>query len=393
MEKITVLGSTGSIGRSTLDVVRRHRDRFAVFALGAMASVDRMFADCMEFAPRYAVLSDPAAAAVLRDRLAGEGSGVTVLAGYDQLSFIASHEECDAVMAAIVGAAGLVPALAAVRAGRKLYLANKESLVMTGHLFLEALRESGSVILPVDSEHNAIFQSLPEREQRRLCFCSLRESGVTRILLTGSGGPFRELPLEDLASVTPAQAVAHPNWSMGSKISVDSSTMMNKGFEFIEARWLFNLSGDDIRVVVHPQSVIHSMVQYADGSVIAQLGNPDMRTPIARVMAYPDRFDSGVADLDLCALTGLTFQEPDLARYPCLKLAVDACWTGQAATTALNAADEAAVAAFLGGRIPYTDIYRICARVVDRFAADPITDVDSVLDLDRRVREYTASLL
>ena len=291
MENITVLGSTGSIGRSTLDVVRRNSDRFRVFALGAGCNVDQMFADVMEFKPDFAVLSDESAASRLKDLLAGINSVTRILSGYDQLSFIASHECCDSVMAAIVGAAGLVPALAAVRAGKKLYLANKESLVMTGHLFIMALKESGSCILPVDSEHNAIFQSLPETEQHRLGFCSMKDAGVSRILLTGSGGPFRQLPLDRLASVTPEEAVAHPTWNMGSKISVDSSTMMNKGFEFIEAKWLFNLNNDDIQVVIHPQSVIHSMVQYRDGSVIAQMGNPDMRTPIARVMAYPDRIE------------------------------------------------------------------------------------------------------
>ncbi len=393
MENITVLGSTGSIGRSTLDVVRRNSDRFRVFALGAGSNVEQMFADVMEFKPDFAVLSDESASSRLKDLLAGSNSVTKILSGYNQLSFIASHESCDSVMAAIVGAAGLIPALAAVRAGKKLYLANKESLVMTGHLFIMALKESGSRILPVDSEHNAIFQSLPETEQLRLGFCSMRDAGVSRILLTGSGGPFRQLPLDRLASVTPEEAVAHPTWNMGSKISVDSSTMMNKGFEFIEAKWLFNLNNDDIQVVIHPQSVIHSMVQYRDGSVIAQMGNPDMRTPIARVMAYPDRIDSGVGSLDFFALSGLSFFEPDYSRYPCLKLAIDSCWAGQAATTALNAANEVAVAAFLNHEVSYPRIYEICSRTVERHSADTIVDVESVLELDRRARETASALL
>ncbi|MBQ8708728.1 MAG: 1-deoxy-D-xylulose-5-phosphate reductoisomerase [Succinivibrionaceae bacterium] len=392
MEKITVLGSTGSIGRSTLDVIRRNRDRFNVFALGACRNAERMLADVMEFGPEFAVLADEDAAGRLAQRLEAEGSATRVLAGSDGLCRIASSPECDSVMAAIVGAAGLVPALAAVKAGKKLYLANKESLVMTGHLFVQALAESGAAILPVDSEHNAIFQSLPETEQRRLCFCSMQEAGVDKILLTGSGGPFRTTDLRDLASVTPEQAVAHPTWNMGSKISVDSSTMMNKGFEFIEAKWLFNLKNDDIKVVIHPQSVIHSMVQYRDGSVLAQLGNPDMRTPIARVMSYPERIESGVGHLDFFSLKELTFFEPDYRRYPCLKLAVDACWSGQAATTALNAANEVAVAAFLDRRIAYPDICRICSQTVEKHCGDAIVDVDSVLELDRRARQTASAL-
>jgi 1-deoxy-D-xylulose-5-phosphate reductoisomerase len=393
MENITVLGSTGSIGRSTLDVIRRNPDRFRVFALGAGGNADQMFSDVMEFKPDFAVLSDKSGAEKLRELLKAENSDTAVLSGYEQLSFIASHESCDSVMAAIVGAAGLVPALAAVKSGKKLYLANKESLVMTGHLFIEALRKSGSRILPVDSEHNAIFQSLPQTEQERLGFCHMKDAGVSRILLTGSGGPFRQLPLERMPFVTPEEAVAHPTWSMGSKISVDSSTMMNKGFEFIEAKWLFNLNNEDIQVVIHPQSVIHSMVQYVDGSVIAQLGNPDMRTPIARVMAYPDRVESGVGALDFCSLSGLSFFEPDYNRYPCLKLSIDACWSGQAATTALNAANEIAVSAFLNHSISYPRIYEICSKAVDRHCGDTISDVDSVLELDKKARETATALL
>jgi len=292
-----------------------------------------------------------------------------------------------------VGSAGLVSALAAVKSGKKLYLANKESLIMTGHLFIDAARKSNSQILPVDSEHNAIFQSLPESEQHRIGFCDLEKAGISHVLLTGSGGPFRECPLEQLESVTPAQALAHPTWSMGPKITVDSSTMMNKGFEFIEAKWLFNLANSQIKVLVHPQSVVHSMVQYVDGSVIAELGNPDMRTPIARVMAYPNRITSGVEPMDFVKLSGLTFMEPDYNRYPCLKLAIDSCWSGQAATTALNAANEVAVYAFLNGRIAYLDIYRVCADTVARFDSDSIADVDSVLDLHSRAEAFASQLV
>ncbi len=392
-ERITVLGSTGSIGRSTLDVIRRNPDKYQVFALGAGRNFEQMLKDCLEFVPTFAVLSDPDAAKILADKLILNGSKVEVLSGYDKLSFIASHEQCDAVMAAIVGANGLIPALAAVNTGKKLYLANKESLIMTGHLFIKAMKEHNATILPVDSEHNAIFQSLPETEQRRIGLCDLKSAGVDKVLLTGSGGPFRTLPLSELDAVTPEQAVSHPTWNMGRKISVDSSTMMNKGFEFIEAKWLFNLDNEKIDVVVHPQSVIHSMVQYCDGSVIAQLGNPDMRTPIARAMAYPNRITSGVDHLDFFKLSQLTFENPDYRRYPCLKLAIDACWNGQAATTALNAANECAVQAFLDRKIGYTDIYKICANAVDHFASDSIVDVDSVLDLDNRVGLYVQKLI
>ena len=306
---------------------------------------------------------------------------------------MASVDECDSVMAAIVGSAGLVSALAAVKKGKKLYLANKESLIMTGHLFIEAARKSGSRILPVDSEHNAIFQSLPESEQLRIGFCELNAAGVSHVLLTGSGGPFRDCPLDDLRRVTPSQALAHPTWSMGPKITIDSSTMMNKGFEFIEAKWLFNLENDQIKVLVHPQSVVHSMVQYVDGSVVAELGNPDMRTPIARVMAYPKRISSGVEPMDFVKLSGLTFMEPDYDRYPCLKLAIDSCWNGQAATTALNAANESAVYAFLNNKIAYLDIYKVCAETVAKFCSDNIADVDSVLELHKKAESFASQLV
>ncbi|MCR4554884.1 MAG: 1-deoxy-D-xylulose-5-phosphate reductoisomerase [Succinivibrionaceae bacterium] len=394
MENITILGSTGSIGQSTLDVVRRNRDLFNVFALGAGSNADVMIRDCLEFEPAFAVMKQEIAAEKVRNELKKYPHVRTeVLSGSDALNTVASADECDSVMAAIVGSAGLVSALAAVKKGKKLYLANKESLIMTGHLFIEAARKSGSRILPVDSEHNAIFQSLPESEQLRIGFCELDAAGVSHVLLTGSGGPFRDCPLDDLRRVTPSQALAHPTWSMGPKITIDSSTMMNKGFEFIEAKWLFNLENDQIKVLVHPQSVVHSMVQYVDGSVVAELGNPDMRTPIARVMAYPKRISSGVEPMDFVKLSGLTFMEPDYDRYPCLKLAIDSCWNGQAATTALNAANESAVYAFLNNKIAYLDIYKVCAETVAKFCSDNIADVDSVLELHKKAESFASQLV
>lgn len=393
IERITVLGSTGSIGQSTLDVIRRNPNKYQVFALGAGQNLEQMLKDCLEFNPYYAVMSNENAAKILDDKLKLNGAKTKVLAGYDALSTISSHEECDGVMAAIVGSQGLIPALAAVKAGKKLYLANKESLIMTGHLFIKALKEYKAQIYPVDSEHNAIFQALPESQQQKIGFCDLHNSGVDKVLLTGSGGPFRNKHLEELKDVTPEQAIAHPTWNMGKKISVDSSTMMNKGFEFIEAKWLFNLDNKNIDVIVHPQSVIHSMVQYCDGSVLAQLGNPDMRTPIARAMAYPERILSGVSHLDFFKLGQLTFEEPDFNRYPCLKLAIDSCWSGQAATTALNAANECAVYAFLDKKIGYLDIYKICSKVVEHFLTASIVDVPSVLELDQKARIYAKELI
>lgn len=385
MEKITILGSTGSIGQSTLDVIRKNSNIFKVYALCANNNHKQMIKDCMEFQPEYVVMTNPNSAKIVREYLKDHDFMMTeVLEGYDSLSQVVSSSNCDSVMAAIVGSAGLIPALEAVKNHKKLYLANKEALIMTGHLFVQALERSKSQILPVDSEHNAIFQSIPEKEQNRLCFCNLRESGVNHVVLTGSGGPFRNLPLEEFSKITPKQAISHPTWSMGKKISIDSSTMMNKGFEFIEAKWLFNLANDDIKVIIHPQSVIHSMVQYIDGSVIAQLGNPDMRTPIARVMSYPNRIKSGVDSLDFTKLSGLTFEEPDYKRYPCLKLAIDACWDGQAATTALNAANEIAVKNFLESKISYVDIYKVCSSVVEKCCCESIVDVDSVLALNEK---------
>lgn len=394
MHQLTILGSTGSIGRSTLDVVRRHPERFNVVALAANADVTRMLADCLEFRPQYAVLVQEDAAAALRLALVEAGAhGVEVLSGAAALQEVARLGAVDTVMAAIVGAAGLLPALAAIEAGKRVLLANKEALVMSGALFMRAAQASGATILPVDSEHNAIFQCLPEHVQAAMGYCDLTAAGVERILLTGSGGPFRYTSLDELALVTPAQAVAHPNWSMGRKISVDSATMMNKGLEFIEAKWLFNAAPDQIQVIIHPQSVIHSMVQYKDGSVLAQMGRPDMRTPIAHALAYPQRIQSGVEALDFFSQGELSFIRPDYERYPCLKLAMDACWSGQAATTVLNAANELAVGAFLDGRIGFMAIYRICARIVESLADQATPDLASILELDSEARRLALQLL
>ena len=393
MHRLTVLGSTGSIGRSTLDVVRRHPEQFTVVALAAFQDVERMFADCLEFRPDYSVMVDEEAAVRLRLALMEHGVQTEVLSGASALCQMASLPQVDTVMASIVGSAGLMSALAAIHAGKRVLLANKEALVMSGALFMDAAKDSGATILPVDSEHNAIFQCLPEYIQSSMGYCDLALAGVERILLTGSGGPFRYTPVEELVSVTPAQAVAHPNWSMGRKISVDSATMMNKGLEFIEARWLFNATPEQIQVIIHPQSVIHSMVQYKDGSVLAQMGRPDMRTPIAHAMAYPARVESGVEPLDFLALGELSFLKPDFSRYPCLRLAMDACWSGQAATTALNAANEIAVHAFLDGKIGYTSIYQTCATVVERLAGMSTPDLGTILELDAEARRMAQKTL
>ncbi len=387
MKQLTLLGSTGSIGCSTLDVVRHNPDRFAVTALVAGKNVARMAEQCLEFTPRYAVMDDDACARELNALLTEHGSRTEVLSGQQAACDMAALDEVDQVMAAIVGAAGLLPTLAAIRAGKRVLLANKESLVTCGRLFMEAVKESGAQLLPVDSEHNAIFQSLPQPFQRNLGYADLEQNGVASILLTGSGGPFRETPLSELAAMTPDQACRHPNWSMGRKISVDSATMMNKGLEYIEARWLFNASARQMEVLIHPQSVIHSMVRYQDGSVLAQLGEPDMRTPIAHTMAWPERVSSGVKALDFCSLGTLSFAAPDYDRYPCLKLAMEAFEQGQAATTALNAANEVTVAAFLDSRIRFTDIAALNLSVLERIDLREPQSIDDVLAVDALARE------
>ncbi len=371
MQSVTVLGSTGSIGISTLDVLARHPDRYSVYALTANTSVDELFAQVMAFAPRYAVLREEAVAGAFAERLRAAGSKAEVLSGETGLCEVAAA--ADITMAAIVGAAGLLPTLAAVEAGKKVLLANKESLVMAGQLFIDAVAKSGATLLPIDSEHNAIFQCLPLAAEG-----GIKAQGVQRILLTGSGGPFRATPLAELASVTPDQACAHPNWSMGRKISVDSATMMNKGLELIEACWLFQTDPATIEIIVHPQSVIHSMVEYVDGSVLAQLGNPDMRTPIAHALAWPQRIHSGVSSLDIISQARLDFEAPDEERFPCLRLARDAAIRGGTAPAVLNAANEIAVAAFLDGKLAFVDIAQV---ITDVMAQTNIGEPQSLLDV------------
>lgn len=387
MKRLTVLGSTGSIGCNTLDVVRHNPESFTVTALVAGQNVDRMVEQCLEFSPRYAVMDDARSAHAVMLALREHGSQTEVLSGQQAACDVAALDEVDQVMAAIVGAAGLLPTLAAIRAGKVILLANKESLVTCGRLFLEAVKQHNAQLLPVDSEHNAIFQSLPQSFQRDLGYADLAQHGVSSILLTGSGGPFRETPIAELSAMTPEQACRHPNWSMGRKISVDSATMMNKGLEYIEARWLFNASAQQMEVLIHPQSVIHSMVRYQDGSVLAQLGEPDMRTPIANTMAWPQRVVSGAKPLDFCKMSALSFSEPDYARYPCLKLAMEAFEQGQAATTALNAANEIAVAAFLDGQIRFTDIAAVNLAVLEHLDLSEPQSVEAVLAIDVRARE------
>ena len=386
MKHLTILGSTGSIGCSTLDVVRHNPQQFVVTALVAGKNVMRMAEQCLEFSPRFAVMDDEASAQALKSLLRDKGSATEVLSGREAACDMAALDEVEQVMAAIVGAAGLLPTLAAIRAGKAILLANKESLVTCGRLFMDAVKQSGARLLPVDSEHNAIFQSLPETIQRQLGYADLEENGISSIILTGSGGPFRETALAELAAMTPDQACRHPNWSMGRKISVDSATMMNKGLEYIEARWLFNAPASRMEVLIHPQSVIHSMVRYMDGSVLAQLGEPDMRTPIAHTMAWPARVKSGVKHLDFCKAGPLSFIEPDYQRYPCLKLAMDAFEQGQASTTTLNAANEVTVQAFLDQRIRFTDIAALNARVLSMIALTEPTSVDDVLGVDEEAR-------
>ncbi|WP_407311918.1 1-deoxy-D-xylulose-5-phosphate reductoisomerase [Pseudomonas sp. nanlin1] len=378
---ITVLGATGSIGLSTLDVIARHPERYQVFAMSGYSRLTELRALCLKHTPRYCVVPNPIAADELQRSLQAAGCATEVLVGEEGLCQVAAAPEVDAVMAAIVGAAGLRPTLAAVHAGKKILLANKEALVMSGALFMQAVQRSGSVLLPIDSEHNAIFQCLPQDFAR-----GLTAVGVRRILLTASGGPFRQTPLAELEQVTPAQACAHPNWSMGRKISVDSATMMNKGLELIEACWLFDARPEQVEVVVHPQSVIHSLVDYVDGSVLAQLGNPDMRTPIAHALAWPQRLDSGVAPLDLFSIARLDFQAPDEQRFPCLRLAREAAQAGGSAPAMLNAANEVAVEAFLQGRLRYPEIARMIAAVLEREAVVPVDDLDAVFAADGRAR-------
>ena len=369
LQAITVLGATGSIGVSTLDVIARNADKYKVYALTANSRVDLIIPHIQKHRPKYAVMREESAAQRLKVELVDLGNSFTeVLSGDAGLLKVAQSQDVHTVMAAIVGAAGLLPTLAAVESGKKVLLANKESLVMAGDLFMQAVARSGSTLLPIDSEHNAIFQCMPNRYQQNST-SGIDGQGVRKILLTGSGGPFRETALSELRCVTPDQACAHPNWDMGRKISVDSATMMNKGLELIEACWLFSVAPEAIDIVVHPQSVIHSMVEYCDGSVLAQLGNPDMRTPIAHALAFPERIESGVSSLDIVATARLDFQAPDFERFPCLRLAIEAIKTGGTAMAALNAANEVAVESFLAQRIRFTDIPIIIEHVLTTLPA------------------------
>lgn len=389
---VTVLGATGSIGQSTLDVIARHPERFEVFALTTNTRVELVLEQALKFAPEYVVVANSEQAQKLQSELSQQQSTTQVLAGAEGLVQVASAEPVTQVMAAIVGAAGLMPTLAAAQAGKRVLLANKESLVSAGRLFMDAVRKHGAELLPIDSEHNAIFQCLPASWQGKQQG-ELTQSGVSKILLTGSGGPFRDTPVAELADKTPAQAVAHPNWSMGQKISVDSATMMNKGLEFIEACWLFELKPEQIEVVVHPQSVIHSMVQYADGSVLAQLGQPDMRTPIAHAMLFPERGEAGVEPLDFSQIASLDFRSPDYERYPCLRLALEACRQGQEACTMLNAANEVAVASFLEGIIGFNDIARINEQVLQQGTELVIESIEDVLVVDAQARQLASQAI
>ena len=376
MQKVTILGATGSIGVSTLSVLSLHADQYEVFAITGHSRIAELANQCLEFNPRYAVVSDQSKAHELAQQLSSASLRTDVLWGEKALAQVASHAEVDVVMAAIVGAAGLEPTLAAVNSAKKVLLANKEVLVMAGELFMQAVRESGATLLPIDSEHNAIFQCLPDS------YSSSHRGGVEKILLSASGGPFRDTPLSALRQVTPDQACAHPNWDMGRKISVDSATMMNKGLELIEACWLFDVEPEDIDVIIHPQSVIHSMVSYTDGSVLAQLGNPDMRTPIAHALAWPERIQSGVSPLDIVAVGTLDFQTPDLERFPCLALAIKVACAGGFFPAVLNAANEVAVAAFLAERIGFTQIADVVSEVVSHCENEPVCH-DEPMTLDR----------
>ena len=385
---LTILGSTGSIGESTLDVISRHPEKFRVFALAGHRQVDKLAAQCKQFRPEYAVVGDADHAAELEKKLKQEGIDTQVLYGAQALIDVASADEVSGVMCAIVGAAGLPSALAAAQKGKTIYLANKETLVVSGALFMETARQNGAAVLPIDSEHNAIFQVLPRDYTGRL-----NEHGINSIILTASGGPFLNTDLSTFDSITPEQAVKHPNWSMGRKISVDSASMMNKGLELIEAHWLFNCPPEKLEVVIHPQSVIHSMVRYRDGSVLAQLGNPDMRTPIAYCLGLPERIDSGVGELDFGALSALTFQKPDFDRFPCLKLAYQAMNAGGVAPCVLNAANEVAVAAFLDKRIKFTDIAKVVAHCLAQDFSDGRHDIEGLLAQDVQTRRQAEAFI
>jgi len=381
LQNVTILGATGTIGLHTLDVIARHPERFRAYALSANSKVEELFMQCQKFEPAYAVMLDADAAEKLHVKLQHIGSTTQVLCGMAALEQVSSDEQVDVVMAAIVGAAGLKPAMAAAHAGKRILLANKETLVMAGSLFMQAVEQGGATLLPIDSEHNAIFQVMPVQK-----LSTLDDGGIKKILLTASGGPFRNATTAELAAVTPAQALNHPNWVMGPKITIDSATLMNKGLEVIEAHWLFNAAAEQIEVVVHPQSVIHSMVEYVDGSVLAQLGNPDMRTPIAYALGYPDRLESGVSSLDLFKIARLDFELPDTRRFPCLRLAFDALKLNGTAPAIMNAANEIAVAAFLDEKIGFTQIPTLIESVLTNSNIEAVTDLEMVVTADQAAR-------
>ena len=381
MQTVTILGATGTIGKQTLDVIAQHPERFRIYALTAQQNVEALFEQCLQFKPRYAVLLDEDAAEKLRTKLVASASEITVLCGEDALVKVSSDNKVDIVMAAIVGAAGLASSIAAARAGKRVLLANKETLVMAGHFFMQAVHEGGAELLPIDSEHNAIFQVMPANKVR-----DLNAQGIKRILLTASGGPFRKHSLADLQHVTLAQALQHPNWKMGAKITIDSASMMNKGLEVIEAHWLFNASHEQIEVVVHPESVIHSMVEYVDGSVLAQMGNPDMRTPIAYGLGYPERLSNNVASLDLFKIAQLNFEKPDTVRFPCLRLAFEALKIGGTAPSVLNAANEIAVASFLQNKIMFMQIPELIETTLAACHLGPAEDLNTIIVADKAAR-------
>ena len=383
MQKITILGSTGTIGLQTLDVISRHANLYEVYALAANSNVEVMLAQCLQFKPKIAVLLNEKSALDLREKLKATASQTTVLSGMAGLEQVSSDAEVDIVMAAIVGAAGLKPAMAAAHAGKRILLANKETLVMAGSLFMQAVKAGGAILLPIDSEHNAIFQVMPPQQ-----LSHLSDSGIRKILLTASGGPFRRYTQAQLEAVTPALALKHPNWVMGAKITIDSATLMNKGLEVIEAHWLFNAKPEQIEVIVHPQSVIHSMVEYIDGSVLAQLGNPDMRTPIAYALAYPNRIDSGVASLNLLEIAKLEFEAPDTKRFPCLQLAYDALALGGTAPAILNAVNEVAVESFLNNQIHFLSIPVLIEKALNAIQSEPVSSLQQLLAIDAEARQF-----
>lgn len=393
MKKLAVLGATGSIGASTLSVCRNNPELYEIALLVASSSVNEMLKLCLEFKPKYVYMSESKVHKKLLKSLDENSLSCQLLNNETELLQLLSSCEIDSVMAAIVGSAGLKTTLAAVHAGKEIFLANKEALVMSGALFIDAVTKSGAKLWPVDSEHNAIFQALSSDLQNTIGNCDLSGGGVSKILLTGSGGPFLTYPIEKFSEITPEQAVKHPNWSMGRKISIDSATMMNKGLEYIEARWLFNASADQLKVIIHPQSAIHSMVQYQDGSVIAQMGNADMRVPIAHVMGGGQRIESGVGEFDFFSATNFSFFKPDHERYPCLQLAIDACYQGQQATTTLNAANEIAVQAFLDQKIKFTQIPQLVERVLTDNVTQQVNSIDHLFDIDAQARHDALQII